>query len=349
VTNVKVDGVAKTYGSTKVLTDISTEFVEGSFTSLLGPSGSGKTTLLRIVAGFIKPDEGVVMIGNRDVTDVPVWGRNIGMMFQSYALFPHMTIAQNVAFGLERRGIKGAAARKEVDRALEMVHLPGFADRMPKQLSGGQQQRVALARAMVIKPSVLLLDEPLSALDRRLRQEMQVELLRIQRESGLTTIFVTHDQEEALTLSDTVAILDKGRIVQTGKPATVYERPTTRFAAEFLGDSNFLEGKVDNGAVRLTDGTAVRTISTLPANGTDVTLAVRPEKMTISTGASGANSLQARITTVIYAGPVLSYLLETADGLALKLFAQNKDGVVLRQGETVTLDWSPDHTIAVAN
>ena len=349
MTNVKVSGVAKTYGSTKVLTDISTEFVEGSFTSLLGPSGSGKTTLLRIVAGFIKPEEGVVMIGNNDVTTVPVWGRNIGMMFQSYALFPHMTIAQNVAFGLERRGIKGAAARKEVDRALEMVRLPGFAERMPKQLSGGQQQRVALARAMVIKPSVLLLDEPLSALDRRLRQEMQVELLRIQRESGLTTIFVTHDQEEALTLSDTVAILDKGRIVQTGKPATVYERPTTRFAAEFLGDSNFLEGKVEGGAVRLANGTVVRTASALPANGADVTLAVRPEKMTISSGAGDTNRLEARITTVIYAGPVLSYLLETPDGMAIKLFAQNKDGVVLNQGDTISLDWSPEHTIAVAS
>jgi putative spermidine/putrescine transport system ATP-binding protein/spermidine/putrescine transport system ATP-binding protein len=349
VTNVKVNSVAKTYGSTPVLSDITTEFPEGSFTSLLGPSGSGKTTLLRIIAGFIKPDQGVVTIGNNDVTDIPVWGRNIGMMFQSYALFPHMTIAQNVAFGLERRGIKGAAARKEVDRALEMVHLPGFADRMPKQLSGGQQQRVALARAMVIKPSVLLLDEPLSALDRRLRQEMQVELLRIQRESGLTTIFVTHDQEEALTLSDKVAILDKGRIVQIGEPETVYERPLTRFAAEFLGDSNFLTGTVENGAVRLADGTVVQTTATLPASGSNVTLAVRPEKMSIASGPTDGNGLTARITTVIYAGPVLSYLLETADGLPLKLFAQNRDGKVLSDGDTITLTWAAEHTVPVAD
>ena len=348
MTNVKVDSVAKTYGTTPVLADITTEFTEGSFSSLLGPSGSGKTTLLRIIAGFIKPDHGVVMIGNKDVTDVPVWGRNIGMMFQSYALFPHMTIAQNVAFGLERRGIKGQAARKEVDRALEMVRLPGFADRLPKQLSGGQQQRVALARAIVIKPSVLLLDEPLSALDRRLRQEMQVELLRIQRESGLTTIFVTHDQEEALTLSDKVAILDKGQIVQVGAPATVYEQPRTRFAAEFLGDSNFLTGTVDAGAVRLDNGAVIQSTGTLPANGSKVTLAVRPEKMT-TTPTAGANSITARITTVIYAGPVLSYMLETSDGLGLKLFAQNRDGSLLAEGETVTLYWSPEHTVALAD
>ena len=349
MTNVKVNSVAKTYGNTPVLADITTEFPEGSFTSLLGPSGSGKTTLLRIVAGFIKPDHGMVMIGNNDVTSVPVWGRNIGMMFQSYALFPHMTITQNVAFGLERRGIKGAEARKQAEAALEMVHLPGFGNRMPKQLSGGQQQRVALARAIVIKPSVLLLDEPLSALDRRLRQEMQVELLRIQRESGLTTIFVTHDQEEALTLSDKVAILDRGRIVQIGEPDAVYEKPLTRFAAEFLGDSNFLTGIVENGAVRLADGTVVKSVSDLPANGSTVTLAVRPEKMSVSTEMTAGNSIRARITTVIYAGPVLSYLLETPDGLPLKLFAQNRDGTVLREGENVTLSWSPAHTVAVAD
>jgi spermidine/putrescine transport system ATP-binding protein len=349
VTNVKVKSVAKTYGAVPVLTDISTEFTEGSFTSLLGPSGSGKTTLLRIIAGFINPDQGAVFIGNNDVTHVPVWGRNIGMMFQSYALFPHMTIAQNVAFGLERRGIKGEAARKEVDRALEMVRLPGFGDRTPKQLSGGQQQRVALARAIVIKPSVLLLDEPLSALDRRLRQEMQVELLRIQRASGLTTIFVTHDQEEALTLSDEVAILDRGRIVQIGAPETVYEKPLTRFAAEFLGDSNFLTGKVEDGAVRLADGTVIHACERLPGNGADVTLAVRPEKMSVSTGETTDNRITARINTVIYAGPVLSYILETADGLPLKLFSQNRDGHVLREGQAVTLNWSREHTVAVAN
>jgi putative spermidine/putrescine transport system ATP-binding protein/spermidine/putrescine transport system ATP-binding protein len=202
---------------------------------------------------------------------------------------------------------------------------------------------------MVIKPSVLLLDEPLSALDRRLRQEMQVELLRIQRESGLTTIFVTHDQEEALTLSDKVAILDKGRIVQIGAPETVYEKPLTRFAAEFLGDSNFLKGKVESGAVRLADGTVVHATGTLPADGAQTTLAVRPEKMFVVKDPSPGNRLTARITTVIYAGQALSYILETADGMQVKLFAQNRDGNVLKQGETVVLGWSADHTVAVAD
>ncbi len=349
MTNVDVQAVAKTFGTVPVLTDISTSFPVGSFTSLLGPSGSGKTTLLRIVAGFLQPDEGVVKIGGSDVTQVPVWGRNIGMMFQSYALFPHMTVAKNVAFGLERRGIKGAEARRLVGEALEMVRLPGFADRMPKQLSGGQQQRVALARAIVIKPSVLLLDEPLSALDRRLRQEMQVELLRIQRESGLTTIFVTHDQEEALALSDKVAILDKGRIVQIGAPQEVYERPLTRFAAAFLGDSNFLTGVVENGAVRLADGTVVQATGVLPALGQTVTLAVRPEKMSVTPAEGAVNRIEAQVKTVIYAGPALSYHLQTADGTELKLFAQNHDGRLLPEGQKVTLHWSAEHTIVMAD
>jgi spermidine/putrescine transport system ATP-binding protein len=351
VTNVEVSAVAKSYGATPVLSDISTSFGEGSFTSLLGPSGSGKTTLLRIVAGFIKPDTGKVSIGGSDVTDMPVWARNIGMVFQNYALFPHMSVAENVGFGLARRGIRGEDAERQVDQALEMVRLPGYGSRRPKQLSGGQQQRVALARAMVIKPSVLLLDEPLSALDRRLRQEMQVELLRIQRETGLTTIFVTHDQEEALTLSDRVAILDRGRIVQIGAPSEIYERPKTKFAAQFLGDANFLTGTVVSGGVKLSDGTLVRSAGPLGDAGATATLAVRPEKMSVAAQGAAAdperNSLKATVQTVIYAGPALTYVLRTTDGNELKLFAQNTDGTILPGGSEVTLTWSPSHTIAV--
>ena len=349
MTNVDITSVAKTYGQTPVLADITTHFAEGSFTSLLGPSGSGKTTLLRIVAGFITPDSGKVAIGGADVTDTPVYARNIGMVFQSYALFPHMTVAQNVAFGLARRGIRGAEARKLVDRALEMVRLPGFGERRPKQLSGGQQQRVALARAVVIQPSVLLLDEPLSALDRRLRQEMQVELKRIQRETGLTTIFVTHDQEEALALSDKVAILDRGRIVQMGPPAEVYEQPKTRFAAEFLGDTKFLKGTVIDGALRLSDGTLIRTGAPLPATGAAAMVAVRPEKMRIDAagkaGDGAENRLSARIDHVIYAGPALTYALTASDGTALKIFAQNSTGAIHAEGSDVSLVWQPAHTI----
>ncbi len=218
---VEVAEVTKDFGALRVLDSVSVHFESGRLTSLLGPSGSGKTTLLRIVAGFVAPDAGRVRIRDVDVTELPVWRRKIGMVFQSYALFPHMNVTENVVFGLNRRGVRGAAAAKEVKRVLDLVRLSGLEERRPKQLSGGQQQRVALARAIVINPDVLLLDEPLSALDRRLRQEMQVELRRIQRESGLTTIFVTHDQEEALTLSDRVAILDSGRIVQEGAPLEV--------------------------------------------------------------------------------------------------------------------------------
>ena len=247
---VEVKGIAKSFGPTRVLDDVALGFADGGFTSLLGPSGSGKTTLLRIIGGFEAPDAGTVTIGGEDVTRIPLWRRRIGMVFQSYALFPHMTVAENVAYGLRRQGLRGAAATAEVARALALVELEGFDARRPKQLSGGQQQRVALARAVVTKPRVLLLDEPLSALDRRLRQTMQVELRRIQRDSGLTTIFVTHDQEEALTLSDRVAILDRGRIVQEGAPAELYERPATLFAATFLGDANLLSGTVRDGGGR---------------------------------------------------------------------------------------------------
>ncbi len=344
MSDVKLTGIAKAYGGSPVLTDISVDFPSGSFTSLLGPSGSGKTTLLRIIAGFITPEAGQVTIGGEDVTRTPVWARNIGMVFQSYALFPHMTVRDNVAFGLGRRGVSGAEAKRRVDEALEMVRMPGFADRLPKQLSGGQQQRVAMARAIVTEPKVLLLDEPLSALDRRLRQEMQVELLSLQREIGVTTIFVTHDQEEALTLSDQVAILDRGRIVQMGAPAAIYERPATRFAAEFLGDSNFFTGKVSGGAITLPGGSRIAAPGL--TDGEEVTLAVRPEKITIGEGPG--NQLRARVLNAIYAGANLTYLMEGPGGMDLKVFAQNTDGVVLAKGAEVTLHWAPEHTIKVA-
>jgi spermidine/putrescine transport system ATP-binding protein len=350
LTAVEITSVAKGYGSTLVLDDVNIRFEEGTFTSLLGPSGSGKTTLLRIVAGFVTPDRGDVTIGGKTVTATPVWARNIGMVFQSYALFPHMSVADNVAFGLNRRGIRGAAAKREVDRALELVRLEAFGQRRPKQLSGGQQQRVALARAIVTRPSVLLLDEPLSALDRRLRQEMQVELLRIQRESGLTTIFVTHDQEEALTLSDKVAILDRGRIVQYGEPSVIYERPRTRFAAEFLGDTNFLTGRATGHGVEV-EGRSIRIADPLPPQGQEAVIAVRPEKMTIAApdvaGHEAENRLGAVIRTVIYAGAASTYLLETHDGLPLKVFMQNRENTPFAVGMEVAVTWSPAHSILI--
>jgi spermidine/putrescine transport system ATP-binding protein len=352
VSGVEVTAVSKRYGPATVLDRISASFEAGRFTSLLGPSGSGKTTLLRIVAGFVVPDEGELRIGPEEVTRVPVWKRRIGMVFQSYALFPHMTVLQNVMFGLNRRGVRGPSAAKEAREALEMVRLSGFESRSPKQLSGGQQQRVALARAIVTKPTVLLLDEPLSALDRRLRQEMQVELKRIQRESGLTTIFVTHDQEEALTLSDRIAILDRGRIVQDGAPGEIYEQPRTRFAAGFLGDANFLEGTVMAAGVEVPGGGIIRVAGKLPAAGSKVTLAVRPEKMVIlapNTAHSFENAIPATLRQVIYAGAVSTYLLAGPDGRELKVFAQNRsqDSAAPEPGASVTLGWSAAHTIAL--
>jgi putative spermidine/putrescine transport system ATP-binding protein/spermidine/putrescine transport system ATP-binding protein len=345
---VDIDAVSKRYGGAVVLDSIHAQFREGSFTSLLGPSGSGKTTLLRIVAGFLCPDSGRVRIGARDVTDMPVHARNIGMVFQSYALFPHMNVRENVAFGLHRRGVRGADLKRRLADALAMVRLDSLATRLPRQLSGGQQQRVALARAIVINPTVLLLDEPLSALDRKLRQDMQVELRRIQRDSGLTTIFVTHDQEEALTLSDHIAILDRGRIVQEGTPVAIYERPTTRFAAMFLGDANFLTGDPVAGGLQV-GGQLIR----VAGAATSQTVAVRPEKITLlAAGAAGAhadNRLAAVVRQVIYAGAATTYLLEGADGTALRVFAQNRDGAPLLPGTSVMLGWSAAHTIPVTD
>jgi putative spermidine/putrescine transport system ATP-binding protein/spermidine/putrescine transport system ATP-binding protein len=347
LTGVEVAAIGKTYGEVRVLDRVSAVFREGLLTSLLGPSGSGKTTLLRIIGGFVAPDEGEVRFGSESVTDVPLWRRNVGMVFQSYALFPHMNVEENVVFGLNRRGVRGEAARKEVQRVLEMVRLQGLERRKPKELSGGQQQRVALARAMVTKPRVLLLDEPLSALDRRLRQDMQVELRRIQRESGLTTIFVTHDQEEALTLSDTIAILDRGRIIQEGRPAEIYERPLSRFAASFLGDANFFTGQVTEGGIAVAGG-RVRAASPLPPQGTTATFAVRPEKMRIGragdTGRADENRMRATVKEIIYAGAVSTYLLESG-GSPIKLLAQNREAAAAAPGDEVTLLWSPMHTV----
>ena len=346
---VDVAGVSKGFGAVPVLDNVSAAFAPGMLTSLLGPSGSGKTTLLRIIAGFETPDRGSVRIGGETVTDTPVWRRQIGMVFQSYALFPHMTVLQNVLFGLHRRGVRGGAAVARARESLELVRLGGFEARRPAQLSGGQQQRVALARAIVTGPRVLLLDEPLSALDRRLRQEMQVELRRIQRTLNLTTIFVTHDQEEALTLSDTVAILDHGRIVQSGAPAEVYERPRSRFAASFLGDANFLAGTATADGV-VVSGRLLSTADPLPPPGSAVTLAVRPEKIGLDTADSAAdgNTLPAIVQQIIYAGAASTFLLAAEDGTLLRVFAQNRDVPAAALGQRVVLHWAPAHSVVVA-
>src|SRR3569833_2065229 len=244
MSRVEIIGAEKHYTTVAALDSVSLAFEDGEFFGLLGPSGSGKTTLLRAIAGFIELDAGQVLVDGDDIARVPVHKRDIGMVFQNYALFPHMTVFDNVAFGLSVRKVPAAEIKQRVEAILDLVRLSGLSARKPKQLSGGQQQREALARALVTRPKVLLLDAPLGALDKHLREERQVELRRIQREVGITTIYVTHDQEEAMTLSDRIAILNQGKIVQLGAPLEVYERPLNRFAAGFLGVANFLEGRV---------------------------------------------------------------------------------------------------------
>jgi spermidine/putrescine transport system ATP-binding protein len=347
---VSVKGVSKLFGKFRALDDVSIEFDDGGFYGLLGPSGSGKTTLLRLIAGFEFPDTGAITIGGEAVERMPAEKRDVGMMFQSYALFPNMNVFDNVAFGLTVRRLPRSEIRTRVGEALELVELGGLETRRPHQLSGGQRQRVALARAIVFRPRVLLLDEPLSALDKALRTGMQIELKRIQREIGITTIFVTHDQEEALTLSDRVGVLRDGRLIQEGAPRDLYERPRSAFVATFLGDANLLEGIVEGDAIRLDEGPLVSTTDPLSAAGTRVTVAVRPERITVSpeaqTSGGEHNELGARVDEAIFAGNSLTYMLSRGER-KLRVFAQNTGSEPVSAGTPVRLVWAASDTIVV--
>ena len=313
-TVVALEAVRKRYGVTPALDGIDLAVYEGELLSLLGPSGCGKTTTLNVIAGFVIPDAGRVRLDGEDVTAQPAWRRGLGMVFQSYALFPHMSVGDNVAFGLRERRVARRDAEARVAEALQLVRLPEAARLMPAQLSGGMQQRVALARALVIRPRVLLLDEPLAALDRKLREEMRAELRDIQREVGITTVFVTHDQHEALGLSDRVAVMHGGRIEQLGTPREVYEQPATRFVAAFIGASTTLDGRaVDGRTVVLAGGqrVEVRLPRALTA-GEPVRLLVRPER--VGVGVSGSNTLRARIDSVMFLGDHSELRLELDGG-----------------------------------
>jgi spermidine/putrescine ABC transporter ATP-binding subunit len=354
MSQVEVIGVQKRYGVLAALDNVSLKFVDGEFFGLLGPSGSGKTTLLRAIAGFIELDQGQVLLDGEDIGPIPVHRRDIGMVFQNYALFPHMTVFDNVAFGLSVRKLASDEIKRRVDEILGLVRLGGLQARKPKQLSGGQQQRVALARALVTRPKVLLLDEPLGALDKHLREEMQVELRRIQREVGITTIFVTHDQEEAMTLSDRIAIMNQGGIVQLGAPLEVYEHPSNRFAAGFLGAANFLEGRVaavSGNEARIDlklGGQAVAPIDGYRP-GDAALLAVRPEKISVTSGsaAPGTNQLTGTVNSAIFSGSSTTYRVQVADQI-IAVFQQNSGPNRFHADDRVTLQWSPEHNVPVS-
>ena len=344
--DVRLVGVVKRFDDTVAVDGISVEIPRGSFFALLGPSGCGKTTTLRMIGGFEEPTEGQIYLGDHDVVGLPPYKRDVNTVFQSYALFPHMTIEDNVAFGLERKGVPKEQLRGRVAEMLELVGLSGFAKRKPRQLSGGQQQRVALARALVNQPRVLLLDEPLGALDLKLRKQMQLELKRIQHEVGITFVHVTHDQEEAMTMADTIAVMNAGRIEQLGAPAELYERPATAFVAGFLGASNLLPGTIEGpNAIRLDDGTLVR--AGVDGRSGPVAAGVRPEKITIGAG-GGANELAGTVAETAYIGVATQVVVRTAVG-TVQVFTQNMDagGRVPGPGTTVVLSWSPESTFVV--
>jgi spermidine/putrescine transport system ATP-binding protein len=316
--DVELRSVTKKFGSVVAVDDVSLQVCQGEFLTLLGPSGCGKTTTMRLIAGLETPTSGEILIREESVTDLPPYHRNVSLMFQNYALFPHKSIFDNIAFGLKYRKVPLEERRQQVKESLALVHLPGMEFRYPRQLSGGQQQRIALARALVVKPAVLLLDEPLSNLDLKLREKMRVELKQIQEQVGITFIFVTHDQQEALMLSDRIAVMDKGKIVQLGTPREVYERPRSRFVAEFVGQSNFLEGHIvatrsNETEVELTSGLHM-TVPAAPhlASGSKVTVQVRSERVHIYPERPQArgHGFAASVERMIYGGDAVHYLLQ---------------------------------------
>jgi spermidine/putrescine transport system ATP-binding protein len=360
--DVRLVQVVKRFGEFVAVDHIDLDVVDGEFLSLLGPSGCGKTTTLRMIGGFEQPTAGLIELQGQDVTWLPPYQRNVNTVFQNYALFPHLTIFENVAFGLRRKGVTGGDVKSRVSEMLELVELPGFESRKPNQISGGQAQRVALARALINRPALLLLDEPLGALDLKLRKQMQVELKRIQQEVGITFIYVTHDQEEAMTMSDRIAVMNRGRYEQLGDPETLYERPATRFVAGFLGVSNLLPGSPDGTAgdyavVKLADDTNVRVPGDLVNGSTSISIGVRPEKIRMH--AAGAdvpgdlNLLAGTIVDASYVGVSTQYTVRIRHGERVAVYEQNAGrtvhGSLHRPGEEVQLAWSPDHTFAVTD
>jgi len=348
VADIRLTDLTKRFDEVVAVDALSLEIEHGKFFALLGPSGCGKTTTLRMIGGFEEPTSGRIELGGKDVGSLPPFKRDVNTVFQSYALFPHLTVFENVAFGLRRKKLRGTELTKRVRDALELVGLGLLERRKPKQLSGGQQQRIALARALVNHPRVLLLDEPLGALDLKLRKEMQLELKRIQHEVGITFVHVTHDQEEAMTMADQIVIMEGGKIEQLGTPSELYEQPRTAFVAGFLGVSNLLYGApVGDTSVRLEDGTVVQVPrDALRGRSGKVQIGVRPEKLRI--GGGEPNSLDGVVTESAYIGVSTQYILETPAG-AVTVYVQNDrpgaNGV--SPGDRLTIGWSPDCTFVV--
>ena len=344
--DIRLIGLTKRFDEVVAVDGISLDIDRGHFFALLGPSGCGKTTTLRMIGGFEEPSEGRIELGGVDVAPLPPYKRDVNTVFQSYALFPHLSIFENVAFGLRRRGVKKGELRTRVVEALDLVGLAGLERRKPRQLSGGQQQRIALARALVNRPRVLLLDEPLGALDLKLRKEMQLELKRIQNEVGITFVHVTHDQEEAMTMADRIVIMNSGRIEQLGTPSELYEAPRTAFVAGFLGVSNLLDGEVlGEGTVKLSDGTIVRVPAEALGRTGMIQIGVRPEKIRI--GAGEENSLSGTVTESAYIGVSTQYILETPAGPVTVYVQNDRPGPQVATGERLTLSWSPESTFVV--
>ena len=355
--SLEARGLSKAFGGARVVSDVSFRVEGGTLLTLLGPSGSGKTTTLRMIAGFEDPDAGQILVADEDITERPAHRRNIGVVFQQYALFPHLTVSQNVAYPLEMRRYGRAEIRSRVGAALDLVRLQGYEARYPRQLSGGQQQRVALARAIVFEPPVLLMDEPLGALDKRLRETMQVEVRRLQQQLGITTVSVTHDQVEALVMSDLIAVMDGGVLHQLASPLEVYQRPATQFVADFIGESNLLVGALSEpagGALTFTTAKGLRIQTEGGAGGTDLPgathLIIRPEHVRIGPDAERAvNRHAAEVLEVLYVGDLVKYrvVAETGDELWAKTLAP-ATGQRFGKGQRVTVGWEPGDSLTVS-
>ena len=355
--SVSLNGLEKSYDRVAAVAGVSLDIRSGEFLTLLGPSGSGKTSTLMMIAGFETPTGGDIAIDGKSVVAMPPHRRNIGMVFQNYALFPHLTAADNIGFPLKQRGFGKAERAKLVGEALELVHLPGYGERYPRQLSGGQQQRVALARAIVFKPRLLLMDEPLGALDKQLRENLQLEMRRLHADLGITFIYVTHDQEEALTMSDRIAVMNAGQVAQVGRPEDLYDRPSSRFVAGFLGESNFLPSVVrgieDDVVVADCEGAIIRAVCPgRPATGDKVMLTTRPERIrfadTLNGSAEARNRIAVTVTEAVFAGERCRYMLQAADGTVIVLKEPSSAAIRRRSvGEHAEIAWSVADTILV--